>query len=397
MGYLEQNERTGRVIFPDLARAFALFGICVVNVMLFAFAMGAFHTGAEPIGSTDKMVLTAVFGLFAAKSYTLFSFMFGVGFAFQIASAERKDLSFDTFYWRRIGGLVVIGLLHILLLFQGDILILYAALGSLLYLFKNKIPKSLHRWAFWLYVVQLLIIGLAVAVFLLLDAFLPAEDLAAINKEFEGFLEPAAKIFQSGSFLDVAMQRLTEWAMNSGGLFTQGASSLAFFLLGLSAVKSGKISDPSAKMWKTFRRIYLPIGLAGSLFGGYLVSQSEGYLGPKMWQGMFLIFLFAPFSTAGYLGLIAKLSEGKVGPVKAFLARGGTSSLTAYLMQSLILSVIFMGYGLGYFGQLSVANAVLIAAGTAVFTITFASLWRLNFERGPMEHLLRKWTYSGKS
>lgn len=394
MNYLEQNARTGRVIFPDLARAFALFGICVVNVMLFAFPMGDYHSSPAPFESQDRLALMAVGGLFMGKSYTLFSFMFGVGFAFQIASAQRKGVSFDTRYWRRIGGLVAFGLLHILLLFQGDILILYAALGSFLYLFKNKTPKSLNKWAFWLYMLQLLIIGLITIGMTMLNVIAPAEQIASFTEDLKGFMEPAAKIYETGAFHQIALQRLTEWAINTGGLFVQGASVMAFFLLGFSAVKSGVINDPAAKIWKTFRRVYLPIGLAGSLFGGYLLSQSNSLLSAKMWQGMFLIFLFAPFSTAGYLGLIAKLSEGKVGPIKAFLARGGTSSLTAYLMQGLILSLIFMGYGLGCFNTLNLAKTVLIAAATAMFTITFASLWRTRFERGPLESLLRGWTYA---
>ena len=394
VGYLEQNEMTGRVIFPDLARAFALFGICVVNVMAFAFVMGDFGSVSDTMSSGDKWALIAVFGLFAAKSYTLFSFMFGVGFAFQIASAERKGVSFNTRYWRRIGGLAFLGFLHIFLFFQGDILVVYAALGSILYLFKDKLPKSLHRWAFWLYALQLLIIGIMSGLFILLNTVLPAEEMAELTNTLSDFTEPATKIYQSGSLLEVGIQRLTEWAMNTGGVFLQGASALAFFLLGLSAVKSGVINDPSAEFWKKSRRVYLPIGLIGSLFAGYLISQSDGLFSARMWQGMFLVFLFAPFSTAGYLGLIAKLSEGKIGPIKTFLARGGTSSLTAYLMQSLILSIIFMGYGFGYINKLSVAHAVLIAAATALFTITFASLWRLRFERGPMEMLLRRWTYA---
>ena len=66
-------------------------------------------------------------------------------------------------------------------------------------------------------------------------------------------------------------------------------------------------------------------------------------------------------------------------------------------MQSLIMSFIFCGYGFGLHGKLSASQVIMIAAATAAFTLVFASLWRLKFERGPMEILLRRWTYKGES
>ncbi|MEO1304242.1 MAG: DUF418 domain-containing protein, partial [Pseudomonadota bacterium] len=70
-------------------------------------------------------------------------------------------------------------------------------------------------------------------------------------------------------------------------------------------------------------------------------------------------------------------------------------SLTAYLMQGLILSLIFNAYGFGLFEQVGAAGAIAIAAATALLTIAFASLWRTRFKRGPLEYILRSWTYLG--
>ena len=123
--------------------------------------------------------------------------------------------------------------------------------------------------------------------------------------------------------------------------------------------------------------------------------QGHGGMNPTMMAGMTLIMLGSPFSTAGYLGLIAKWAETPGGTIKTFLARGGTSSLTAYLMQGLILSLIFNAYGLGLFEKLGAATTTGIAAGVAIFTIAFASLWRIMFKRGPLEYVLRTWTYLG--
>lgn len=116
----------------------------------------------------------------------------------------------------------------------------------------------------------------------------------------------------------------------------------------------------------------------------------------SMW-GMFLITFFAPFSTAGYLGLIAKWAEGPMTPFKTFMARGGTASLTAYLMQGFILSLIFNNYGFGLYHEIGAAGCIFIALLTGLFTVGFASLWRTKFTRGPMEYLLRGWTYLGSN
>ena len=79
--------------------------------------------------------------------------------------------------------------------------------------------------------------------------------------------------------------------------------------------------------------------------------------------------------------------------LKTFLSRGGTASLTAYLMQGLILSLIFNAYGLGWFGKLDAIYCILIAFAAALLSLTFTSLWRQKFARGPLEYGLRKLTY----
>ena len=101
------------------------------------------------------------------------------------------------------------------------------------------------------------------------------------------------------------------------------------------------------------------------------------------------------FSSAGYLGLIAKWTDGPVNKFKVFMARGGTATLTAYLLQGLFLSVIFNAYGLGLYTKLDAVYCILIALIVAGLTIAFTSLWRKHFERGPFEYGLRRFTYLG--
>lgn len=395
MNYIEQNQASGRVLLPDLVRVFALIGIALVNVGVIAYPMmggyteGGFRTGL------DGAVHFGVVSFFLLKSYTLFSFMFGVGFAFQLTSAQRKGAKFAPRYTRRILGLLVLGLLHVAFIFQGDILVMYAILGTLLALFRNLAASTLTKVAIGVYCLQIIITGVLAVAMWAGTTYAP-EKMA---KEFKTMAEAndlSRTVYGNGTFMESVGLRFQEWSqVITFGMFMQGFGAFAFFLFGLAAVKTGLINNPSAPFWRRARRVFLPIGIMGSLVGGYVALKADAGMSVEMMLSMALVTLFAPFSTAGYLGLIAKWAEGPMTPFKIFMARGGTATLTAYLMQGLIFSLIFNNYGLGLFGELGAAACTAIAFAVALFTIVFASLWRKKFTRGPMEMLLRSWTYLG--
>lgn len=395
MSYLQETQDAGREIFPDLARAFALFGICVVNVGVMSWPMMTGYGEAGLATDIDRAAFFGVNALFLMKSYTLFSFMFGVGFAYQMQSAERAGTGFAGRYWRRILGLLAFGLINIAFLFQGDILVMYAILGSILFLFRNSSPRLLSGWAISAYGVQAAFVALMAFSMVAFSAFDP-EEFASKMVQMGEQASVAADAFRNGSFADTIVQRFTDWgSIITFGMLMQGIGAFAFFLFGFSAVKRGTIANPHAAFWGRCRRVFLPIGLIISAAGAWFTIKGEGMMDPNMMIGMALISIGSPFSTAGYLGLIAKWAETPKGAIKVFLARGGTSSLTAYLMQGLILSLIFNPYGLGLFEKLGAATCIAIAAGVALFTIGFASLWRTQFKRGPLEYVLRGWTYMG--
>lgn len=395
MSYLQETKDAGREIFPDLARAWALIGIALVNVGVMSWPMMTGYMEGGLASPADQAAHYAVSAIFLLKSYSLFSFMFGVGFAYQMQSAERKGVGFAGRYWRRILGLLAFGFINIAFLFQGDILVMYAILGSILFLFRKTSARLLSGWAIGVYAVQLLIIGL-MAMSVWAGSVYGGEEFAAQMQEMEAQAAIAAEVFRSGSFTDSIAQRFKDWSqVITFGMLMQGIGALSFFLFGLSAVRRGTIADPSVPFWKRCRHVFLPIGVVISGTGAWFIATGHGVMDPNMMLGMFLIALGSPFSTAGYLGVIAKWAEGPPGPVKTFFARGGTASLTAYLMQGLLLSLIFNAYGLGLFGQLGAATCIAIAAAVALFTIAFASLWRTQFTRGPLEYILRGWTYLG--
>jgi len=396
MGYLEESQAAGREILPDLVRAFALIGIALVNVGVISYSMMESYHGGGMKTPLDNYAYIAVNSIFTFKSYTLFSFMFGVGFAYQIASAQRKGIKFGGRYTRRLIGLVVLGLLHVALLFQGDILIMYAILGAILYLFRNASAKTLMRTGIGVYIFQIVLVAFFTLAMTMGMKYAP-EDMAKELAKMEDMNVAAQAAYGDGTFVQSMANRFKEWGqIITFGLLMQGFGAFAFFLLGFAAVKSDIINNANAPIWARFRRVFLPIGVIGSILGAWTISLGKDMMDPIMMLGMLIILIFAPFSTAGYLGLIAKWASGPMTGLKTFMARGGTATLTAYLMQGLIMSFVFNNYGLGYFAKLGAAQCILIALATAIFTIVFASLWRKKFARGPVEMGLRSWTYLGE-
>jgi uncharacterized protein len=366
---------SARALMPDYLRLFALFGIVVVNVQFIAFS--ALHGFADPLGQTvaDAVTLWLVNGLALLKTYGLFSFMFGVGLGLLMRSAARRGLAFGRIYRNRMIGLLILGIVHGCLFFPGDILAIYAVTGSILYLFRNWPVRRLVRIGTLLIVVQVFI-----APPLLLAAPETPADIVALERMF----------LTQGSFLDAVLFRSIGFAfIMPSFLLVQGVSALGWFCLGLAAVKSGMIDEAGHPLWRRARIWCLVPGLVLSLAASALWQWGSAI------PGAVLTIAIAPVATLGYLGLIAWLARPP-GPVMARLLAAGRSSLSVYLGQSIVLSTLFSAYGLGLWEQVDRLTAVAIAITVTAGLIMVLMIWHTRFALGPMEWLLRKFTYAGK-
>lgn len=363
-----------RALMPDYLRLIALFGIVIVNVQFIAFS--ALHGLAEPAGDTrsDQITLFAINGLALLKTYGLFSFMFGVGLGFLMGSAERRGLPFGRLYRNRMVGLLLLGIAHGCLFFPGDILVIYAATGAVLYLFRNWTVARLVRVG-----VVLLAVQMVISVPLLLAPFETPADVFEFEQHALG----------NGDFIDAVIYRSIAFAFTLPLLLLiQGASALGWFCLGLASVKSGMIEDTGHPLWRRARRLCLLPGLGLSLLGAGLLQWGPSTMGVTFMIGA------APLATLGYLGLIAKISRAP-GPLMSRALAAGGSSLTIYLGQSIVLSGLFAAYGFGLWGELDRITATGIAILVTVMLIVAVSVWRIWFKLGPFEWVLRRITYAG--
>ena len=393
--YAQQSAAAGRHIMPDLVRAFAVLGIVLVNVAYFAYpGEVTYHDGGLRT-HLDNAAYFVVNSVFLFKSYTLFSFMFGVGVAYQMTSAQRRSVGFGRRYSRRLLGLLLLGIAHVSFAFVGDILIVYAVFGALLYLFRNRSIKALKGWAFGLMIFQTLLVFAAAAGFYAWHTFDPDDVAKTVATMQEGFSR-YREIYGNGTFAEIMALRWSDWS--GYVLFSipiQGPLILSFFIWGLIAVKTGVLTDPKADIWRKARRVYLPIGIILNLTGAYMMYMGKTPMSSEEMLGTALIVLGSPFSTLGYLGLIAKWVDTPDSGLKIFMARGGTATLSAYLLQSIILSLVFTGYGLGQYGQITAFGCIMIALVVGIVSLIFVSLWRKHFAYGPFEFMLRRFTYWG--
>lgn len=374
-----------RQAFPDQLRGLALLGIIVVNAPFLGISSNGYTAGsiASPIDCAAAFSITF---LAQGKFYLIFSFLFGYSANFIVGSNEARG---RRRFRRRLIGLAVIGLAHAMFLFVGDILLSYALLGSALLLLVRMPDRTVLRTSMVTGVIATAWLG---ALILLVSGASPGDlglDPAAAN------LDAA---LATGSFVDAAVARaqaLPTVLLLVGTL--QWGMAFSAFCLGLVAGRSGVLRHLALRVtaWRRLALWGLVIGLPVQAFAAWLALRAGVSDGSASGEfiGVALGFLTAPVLAAGYVGGLALLSVRHPRALGA-VQDSGRASLTLYVSESLVLSVLFCGYGFGLFGTLGAAAvagiAVLVWAGLEVGI----RLWLNRFRQGPLEGLLSRWTNS---
>ena len=129
----------------DILRGFAVLGILVMNIQMFTMPMAAYFNpywdGAP--SSRDLLVWSIGHLLADQKFMTIFSLLFGAGILLMTTRAAERGASAARMHYRRMGWLLVFGLVHAYLLWHGDILVLYALCGMLVYLARRFQARTL--------------------------------------------------------------------------------------------------------------------------------------------------------------------------------------------------------------------------------------------------------------
>jgi len=369
----------------DALRGFALFGILVVNLAAFHAGVGGMNLGGGlgAAGWRNSATDGVITWLFAGKFILIFSFVFGWGIYMQASRGE----GFRARYLRRLLGLVLLGAIHATFFFMGDILVVYALLGFfMLRPIRRDWPvRKLVRSAAILFAVQaVILLGLAA-----LSSGGPHED-----PWWTEYVRRSAKAYRTGDFWSVVPQRLADFAFGLvGTLLVLGWGLLAMFRLGLAAAKT--FAEGGAEAARPLaRRILLPaliVGLAGNAGCALL---AVGFTEPWASRAMMVQYaLFTPTLALGYLAAaVLILTSPAGGRLVSVLGAAGRMSLSVYVGQSVIMSLLLHGYGLGLAGSIGSAGGVLICIAVYAALVGFSHLWLGAFRIGPLEWILRSIT-----
>ncbi|MFZ5655901.1 MAG: DUF418 domain-containing protein [Pseudomonadota bacterium] len=395
-----------RIQAMDVLRGFALLGILLMNIEAMAGPLFAGMTGTDlSLQGADRGVDALIYILVQGKFYTLFSLLFGMGFAVMMERAARAGRPFVRLYLRRTLGLLAIGLAHALLVWSGDVLVTYALVSLPLLLFRNAPERSLPWWAVVIYLVPVGLMGLfgLMGSLAQLEPTAAAEFQRALDQQAAGHaatIEAQRQAYGSGDFLAATAQRARDTLSMLGFLPFFGAHVLGMFVLGSWFVRSGAIARPAGfvRLYAGLRWAALPLGLALMLASWWLEPQMTADRADlRMATAFGLHAAGSLLMMLGYLAWIVRALHSAAGArLLGLFAPAGRMALTNYLLQSLVGTLVFYGYGLGFFERMPRAWQPVFVVALFAAQVAFSRWWLARHAHGPMERLWRAWTYRGQ-
>ena len=377
-----------RDIAPDVLRGFALLGILVVNIQFMGLNSSEGARGEWTLGLANGSATFIIASIFAGKFYLLFSFLYGYSSNYII----RGERSNRTRWVKRCFALIALGALHFTLLWHGDIIFVYGLFGLLLIPFFFRKDKTLKIWTGVIFIVTSTILLLVAAMIYVAERFFPEESFQV---PMESTLDSA---LLNGSFIDAIPARLDLWVYGvATGILLQGGLAFAAFLLGLRLARTQFLSSPIDKKKNSdLMKKGFFFGAPIQIIAAIILVNNEQSAAPSeaiYVLAVFSSFIAAPLLSMFYVGLIRKLVEEKSNLV-SWMKPAGRMSLTVYISQSIITSMIFGPWGFGLFQDLQTWQVVLLAVGIWALLVYLSTIWLKRFSQGPLEQLVNTLTRS---
>ena len=385
------NPNSSRLTVVDALRGFSIVAIMLLhNIEHFDF-----YNFPENLPSliqhTDHIIWGSLFFLFGGKVYAIFALLFGLTFFIQSDNQEKRGKDFrGRFAWRLLL-LLLFGLINSAF-YEGDILTIYAITGFFLIPF----ARLSNRTVFW------------IALVLMLQPYLWIQFIQAIQNPTAELLNPVSwtyfgrmnEYIPGRSFVDTCIGNLTNgkkavliWTYENG----RSVQTLSLFLFGMLAGRLSlfSLSETNRKFWIRSLVIaavtFIVLFVINRKMGTWI--QGEALLRPlktieTSWMNMaFMVVWIAGFSllfqTRAFHRPLDRLSSI------------GKMSLSNYLIQSIIGSTIYYGFGLGLYKYTGATYSFLIGIALAIAQGYFSTWWMKHHKRGPLETLWHKATWVG--
>jgi uncharacterized protein len=382
-----------RIRALDVLRGWAMFGVLWSN-------LNDSYGTREPVTALDHALRWTQQWLLETRFYSLLILLFGIGFGIQLTRANSATADLRGAYYRRTTTLLAIGIVHGTLIWGGDILTIYALVAFALVMFRTASTRQILVAAVLLWFIGPTIVKESM--------FLSGLRIMLPDASGE-----STAMYARGTWLQIEhvrvgvyLQWLGRWGLQSY------VTILASFLIGLWTVKSGYLRRVIAEPRVTRRLLVGALGAAGIGYamwswGGRLWPQAQA---PANFVPVFpflyfqlamlrqFVFRFFDWATVGagvaYACALLLLWQRPLGErVLRPLAAAGRMALTTYLTQSIVCTLLFYGYGLGWYGSVGFTGMLLITLILFGCQMAVSTWWLARFRFGPAEWLWRTLTY----
>lgn len=386
-----------RHIILDALRGLALWGICLANFpefSLYTFLPGE-AAAAMPTAGIDRTVRFLQNLFIDGKFYTLFSLLFGIGFSIILSNAQRKQADGMRIFYRRMGILLLIGLAHLMFLWSGDILMLYALAGLFLPFFRKMSDRRLLRVA-----AVLLLLPVAIDAAVALSGVYPSAAVVEIQQyfcarygittdNFAYWLRDAQNYGDIFRFLvQGAFVRIQEF-IDGNRLF----KVMGLFLLGYYVGRNRLYALSASSVLLLKRVCCYGFGMGFPLSVLYAWSSLNAHpWGLAVHSVLYATSVF-PMGLAYAAAFSLWYLHRKEAAVFRLLAAPGRMALTNYIGQSVWGMLLFYGTGFRLGAGMGLVYVVLTATGVYGIEVVFSQLWLRYFRFGPLEWLWRMLTY----
>lgn len=382
-----------RIRALDLLRGWAMFGVLWSN-------LNDWYNPAAATTPLDHALSWTQNWLIESRFYSLLILLFGIGFGIQLTRADALAADLRGAYYRRTATLLAIGIVHGTLIWRGDILTIYSLVAFALVMFRTASTRRILVAALLFWFVGPTIVR-------------EAMFLSGLRFMLPGASGESTAIYAHGTWLQIErvrvggyLQWLGRWGLPSY------VTILASFLMGLWAVKSGYLRRVVSEPRATRRLLALALGAAA-------IGYASGHWADALWPRAQAPANFVPAFPFHYFQLemlrqfvLRFFDWATVGPAVAYacvllllwqrprgerllrpLAAAGRMALTTYLTQSIVCTLLFFGYGLGWYGSVGFTGMLLITLILFGCQIAASTWWLARFRYGPAEWLWRTLTY----
>jgi uncharacterized protein len=385
-----------RIESLDVLRGFALLGILLINIQAFAMPVAAYMnpTAYGDLTGANFWAWAIPYVFADLKFISIFSMLFGAGIVLMWQRAEKRGEPPALLHYRRMGWLIVFGILHAHLFWYGDILYSYGMAGLVVYLFRRLRPVVLATIGIVLGAVpSLIFLGIGLSI-----PYWPAEAIEGFNTEW-GLSQEAIQEELSayrGSYFDQIPYRSGDSLAAQLGEFPMFLSwrVSSLMLIGMALFKLGALSA----QWD--RRKYLLWILSAAILGipvivfGIYQNFERGWDIRSFFFGIQYNYWASYLVALGWVGVIMLWCQSSVlTSLKSRVAALGRTAFSNYILQTVICTTIFYGHGLGYFGSVDRIRLVILCLIIYTVQLMIIPLWLKHFSLGPLEAVWRRLTY----